>query len=531
MVKKFRFFYRLLFAVVRKEWKKIFLTLFGLSLIAFFVLFLSNPALTFFNNTTGKIIKPVYVEAIVGKPTTFNPLFSKTEAEKEINSLVFRGLMKIAPDGTPEVDLADHYEITDGTKYTFYLKKNIYWQDGTKFTADDVVYTIQTGQNSLYNSEIEETFQNVDVSKKDDYTVVFSLKEPFSPFLSALTVGIIPKHIPLTNYRPIGTGEFHFVDIQEAFAVLEGNKIRIKFQYYPTTETAEAAVKLGQVHGLSNYWSNGNTFKNWQNFQVKVASLAYQEVIAFFNLNNDIFKDKTVRQALAYATPKEQILTNTFGKKGIMAYNSLPNLPIYQTNAAEKYPYNLDKANTILNSAGWVLKDNIRYKDNKKLAFTITTIDDPEFEDSAIKMRDSFKKVGADVEVVIVSGNDLKNQIVPNRDFSVLITSQLLGTDPDQYVLWDTTQVKYSNISGIATAKIDKLLEDGRKTSDPKVRADRYQEFTRILLDEAPAVFLYYPRYVWLVSNRIQNIDLKDFRSPEDRFENIDSWTISKPLI
>ena len=151
--------------------------------------------------------------------------------------------------------------------------------------------------------------------------------------------------------------------------------------------------------------------------------------------------------------------------------------------------------------------------------------------DTAVKMRDSFKKVGVDVEVVIVSGTEMTNQIVPNRDFSILLTSQLLDSDPDQYVLWHTTQTKESNVSGVATAKIDKLLEDGRKTSDHTVRTEKYQEFTRILLDEEPAIFLYYPRYVWLVSKRVKNIDLNNFRSSADRFQSIDKWVINKPLL
>ncbi len=530
MVKKLRFYYLLLLALIKKEWKKISVVLVTSGVILLFVLFFSTFVFHSVSSTAAKVIKPLYIEAVVGKPTTFNPLFSKSEVEKEINSLVFRGLVKISPDGVPVPDLAEKFEVKNDIDYTFYLKKNIYWQDGRKFTADDVIYTIQTGQNSLYQSEIEETFRDVIVAKKDDYTVNFHLKEPFSPFVSALTVGIIPSHIKLTDYRPIGTGDFHFVDIKDNFSVLEGEDIRIKFQYYPTSQTAETALKLSEAHGLGAYGSSGNTFALWNNFQLKAAHLTYQEVIAFFNLKDDMLKEKPVRQALAYATPKDEMLRNTFGPKGVKALNSLPNLAAYQTASAEKYPYDLAKASSILNSSGWVLKDKFRYKENKKLGFTITTIDDPEFEDSAIKMRDSFIKVGVDAKVVIVSGIELKDHIVPNRDFSVLLTSQLLGTDPDQYVLWHTTQIKDSNISGITSPKLDKLLEDGRRTSDPKIRAEKYQEFTRILLDEEPAVFLYYPRYLWLVSKRIENIDLKDFRLPEDRFLSIGKWTIKKPL-
>lgn len=531
MAKKIRFYYRLVFALIKKQWQKLVLVLVLLFITANFVIFFSQPLFTTLANLTGKVIKPLYVEALVGEPQTFNPLFSKTEAEKEINSLVFRGLMKISDKGEPVPDLAEKFEIKDGTSYTFKLKKNLKWQDGVAFSADDVIYTIQIGQNSIYQSEIEETFRDVTVSKVDNQTINFKLKEPFAPFLSALTVGIVPKHIPLNSYRPIGTGSFRFVEIKKTDVVLEGQKVRVKFQFYPNTQTAITALKLGQVHGLPNYRSQDFDVNQWKNFKLKSSVLDYQQVMAFFNLKDDILKEKPVRQALAFATPKNQILINSAGKKGKAAVNSLPNLLNLQNNAAEKYPLNLEKAASLLANSGWVMKDGVRFKDNKRLSLTITTLDSPDFIDTAVKMRNSFKQIGVDAEVVIISGMELRNQVVPNRDFAILVTSQSLDPDPDQYVLWHTTQTKQANISGIATAKIDKLLEDGRKTLDPKVRAEKYQEFTRIILDESPAIFLYYPQFNWIVSKRIENINLADFHEPIDRFKSIDSWSISKPLI
>lgn len=530
MVKKFRFIYRFCFALLRKRWKKIALILIGMSLFFGATFFFDQIISKIFIKTTAKIIKPVYSEAIVGKMETFNPLFSKTEAEKEINQLVFTGLVKILPDGSIKPDLAERYETKNDIEFTFYLKKNIHWHDGQKFTADDVVHTIQIGQNPLYQSEIEETFRDVEVIKKDDYTVIFRLREPFSPFLSALTLGIIPKHISLNNYRPIGTGSFKFIEIKKDYCVLESKNLKLKFLYYPNLKTAETAVRLGQVHGLANFGSNSNYFSKWDNFQIKKTNLAYREVMVFFNINEKILREKNVRQALAFSTPKEDISKNSFGKKGKIALNSLPDLKIFQTNSTEKYPYDLEKANLLLNSAGWVLQDGFRYKDGEKLHLSITTIDDLDFEDTAIKLRNSWSKLGIEVSIELISGKELKNQIVPNRTFSILLTSQLLNFDPDQYVLWHTTQIKESNVSGINSPKIDKLLEDGRRTSDPKVRAEKYQEFTRIILDEVPAIFLYYPSYNWLVSKRIENIDITNFRVPKDRFRNSQDWKIKTPL-
>ena len=141
-----------------------------------------------------------------------------------------------------------------------------------------------------------------------------------------------------------------------------------------------------------------------------------------------------------------------------------------------------------------------------------------------------MEKIGITVKIRSVSGIQLKNQIVPNREFSVLLTSQVLNPDPDQYVLWHTTQTQESNVSGVALAALDKLLEDGRETLDQSVRAARYQEFTRLLLDASPAIFLYYPNYEWVYSQRITNVNIKNFLEPVDRFENVDDWVINRPL-
>lgn len=530
MWKKFRFFYLFLSALLKKEWKKLFLISAVLLSIVLAVFLFAPLVAQNLLSPYGKLIRPQYNEAVVGRAETFNPLFSRMEVEKQINSLVFRGLIKIGPTGQPEPDLADKFEVKSDTEYKFYLKKNIYWQDGEKFTASDVVYTIETSQNPLYQSEVAASFKDVDVTKVDDYTVVFHLKEPFSPFLAVLTLGIIPQHISLTNYRPVGTGEFRFIDINKDYATLESNKIRLKFVYYPTLETAETAVKLGEVHALAGYGKQDQGLTGWNNFRIIDNYLSYELVLAVFNTKDEVL-EKAVRQALSLATPKGSLISDTFGKKGVVAANSLPNISSLQNGTKEKYPYNLDKANTLLTNAGWVLQDNFRYKNGKKLKVTITTMDTPEFVDSATKMQNSWLKIGVDVSIIKVTGAQLKDQIVPSRNFSVLLTSQLLSSDPDQYVLWHTTQIKESNISGITSPKIDKLLEDGRRSSDPKVRADKYQEFTRILLDEAPAIFLYYPRYTWLVSKRIQNINTADFRFPEDRFKNSSSWKINSPLI
>lgn len=531
MSKKVRFFYHYLSAVFRKQWRKLGFLILLLG-VFIFALGIFTPIIgRSVGAFTAKAVKPVFREAVVGNPKTFNPLFSRMETEKEINSLVFSGLTRVSADGSVVPDLAESIEIQDNVRYIFKLKKDIHWHDGKKFSADDVIYTMSIVQNQLYDSVAAESFRDVEVKEIDEYTVSFKLKEPFAPFLTTTTLGIIPKHIPLTDYRPIGTGEFRFVQIEDRSVTLENSNIKLNFQFYPNEDTAILALKLGEAHSLSIGRENLSKVKDWKKYKVESPILPYRLVTLFYNTRESQLKEKNVRQALTYAIDKNDIVKSSNGPKGKMAANSYAFLSTLQAGTKEKYSYDLNKANTLLSSEGWVLKDGKRVKDGKQLSLAITILADQEFEDAAKKIKSSWEKLGIDVVVTAVSGTELKDQTVPNRIFAVLLTTLLLNPDPDQYVIWHTTQASEGNISGISSPKLDKLLEDARKTLDPKVRTEKYQEFSKFLLDEAPAVFLYYPNYNWVYSSRLDKANFSDFHEPVDRFKSAKDWILKRPII
>ncbi len=530
MGKKVRFLYHYFSAVFKKQWRKLtFVAAFlGLILLSFgfFAPFFSSS----FASLTAKSVKPIFREAVVGNPETFNPLFSRLETEKEINSLVFRGLTKVSSTGALEPDLAESIEIKNNTEYIFKLKKDISWHDGKSFTADDIVYTISLVQNPLYESTVAANFRDVVVEKIDDSTVSFKLKEPFAPFLTSMTLGIIPKHIPLTDYRPIGTGKFRFIRLEKDEVTLENSTIRLRFQFYPTEDLAMLAFKLGEVHALSLGKEKLAEVDGWSNYKVETPILPYRLTTLFFNTKEAVLKEKNVRQALTYAIDKNEVVRNSFGTKGQIAANSYAFLKPLQAGTKERFSFNLDKANQLLTAEGWELKDGKRVKDGQNLTLSITTPADRDFEDSAKKIAANWEKLGIAVSVDAVSGTELKEQIVPNRTYSILLSSLLLNSDPDQYVIWHTTQTAEGNVSGISSPKLDKLLEDARKTLDQKVRSEKYIEFSKHLLDESPAVFLYYPSYTWIYSDRVKNIDFEQFREPVDRFTSAEKWLIDRPL-
>ncbi|MDP2671469.1 MAG: ABC transporter substrate-binding protein [bacterium] len=531
MIKKLRFYYLLLVAYSKRNTRQILRL--GLYLLFVFVFF----RLTFFgfwqplvNRTTAALSKTTYIEGKVGSVKSLNPIFEATEAEKEINQLIFRGLTKIGPSGQIETDLAENYELFGSTDYIFRLKKNIYWQDGKKFTADDVVYTIRQAQDPNLAASARTAFKDVGIEKLDEYTIKFTLKEPFAPFLSQTTLGIIPAHISLKSYRPVGTSGFRVASFSREKIVLTNSKRDLVFKLYPTAEKAILALKQGEIKALGGLSRNEiEQFKNWHNLKIYSQTLPSRVVTIFFNTRAEFVSDKLVRQALAQAAPKEKLL-NFANPASEQAQGPFPKENSLGLRQAERFPLDLAKAAQRLESSGWKKQNSFLKKAGKTLTLTLTLPRDPDFEKIAAEIGAMWAKLGIAFQTIELGSEELTDAI-KRTQFQAVLTTAEISDDPDQYVLWHSTQIAQGNITSIASPKLDKLLEDGRKSNDLKIRKDRYTEFVRILADESPAIFLYYPGYSWVVNARINNIELNYFQSPADRFQNVSSWKIPKLVI
>ncbi len=193
-------------------------------LIGVIIISLGALSLNFYwtHSTLTPAIGGTYTEGLVGSPHYVNPLFAQaSDVDLDLSSLVFSGLLKFSDTGITK-DLAEDYQISADQKvYTFQLRKNVQWHDGEKFTADDVIFTFARINNPKTKSPLLFNFQGINIEKIDDYTVRFTLSEPFAPFLESLRVGILPTHIwnnippenmALAEYnlKPIGCGPYKF---------------------------------------------------------------------------------------------------------------------------------------------------------------------------------------------------------------------------------------------------------------------------------------------------------------------------------
>jgi len=323
-----------------------------------------------------------HIEGIVGSPQLINPLFaSLNDVDADLARLVYSGLMRY--DGRQRLvpDLAASYEISeDQLTYTFTLREGVVWHDEESFTARDVVYTIQTIQDPEVDSPLRFSLEGVEVSAPDDQTVVFTLQEPFQPFLSVLTVGILPEHewgdvtpermrLSQKNLQPIGTGPFQYSKFSKDAAgyILSYELVRFE-EYYrqpPFLKTfiiqffgdfegpsgAIQALREKKVHSLNFVPSDLRDKVERKTITLHTLQLPEYTALFFNEDGSDFLQDDDMRTALAYALDKDRIVRESLKGEGETVDSPiLPGFPGYDPEMA-RMPYDTDGANTLLDES------------------------------------------------------------------------------------------------------------------------------------------------------------------------------------
>ena len=175
------------------QWKQLFKTLKGAERKFFLVLVIlalgsaTYLAIDFYikNTKAAPAYNGSYTEGVVGQPRFINPIYGETnDVDRTLIDLIYSGLMTYDKDGKIVNDLAKSYQISDdGKTYTFQLKDNLFWQDGLPLTTDDVIYTIETIQNSDYKSPQRANWLGVESQKLSDKSFTLSLNSPYNSFI------------------------------------------------------------------------------------------------------------------------------------------------------------------------------------------------------------------------------------------------------------------------------------------------------------------------------------------------------------
>ncbi|HEV8601677.1 MAG TPA: ABC transporter substrate-binding protein [Patescibacteria group bacterium] len=503
-----------------------------------------------------------HVEGLVGQPRFINPVLATASAvDTDLSRIIYAQLLKFDKDLNLTADLALEMPAVspDLKTYTLKLKPNLKWQDGKPLLADDVVFTIQTIQNSEYESPLRSNWSRVKVEKIDDLTVVFTLREVSASFMTNFALGILPKHIwenlsPSNfrlsddNLKPVGSGPFIVREIKKTpdgtikSITLKSNDNyyqgrpylnRVTFKFYPDYDGLLNAYQSKDINALGYLPFDKKAFLDVSDkFNQYLINLPQYQAV-FFNLSkSSAVTDKSVRQALWLTTQRQQIIDDVYLGFAKPAYGPiLPGNLGYNPKVAEMTHNNLDEATQILNKGGWVLDPatNTRVKNKKPLEFNLVTNNFVLNVKTAQILQEYWSKIGATIHLVIVSPSDLEQQYIRPRNFDALLFAENTGADPDPFSYWHSSQAKDPglNFSGFSNAEADKLLTAGHQTNDVNVRNQNYQQFQLIITDAIPAVFLDSAVFVYNVPKKVKGMEFTTIIHPSERFWNIQNWYIN----
>ncbi|MBA3061151.1 MAG: peptide-binding protein, partial [Nitrospirae bacterium] len=274
--------------------------------------------------------------------------------------------------------------------------------------------------------------------------------------------------------------------------------------------------------------TNTDFFKNnFQKFRYPVFAYTYMG----FNLKHPFFQDKRVRQAIAYAIDKSEIIDVVlFGLGSPATGPYVPNTWPYNPNV-KRYEYNPEKAKELLKEAGWedTDGDGLLDKDGIPFRFTIfTNMGNTLRKNAATIIQWRLAKIGIKVEIRALEWSTFINEFIDKRRFEAVILGWQIGLDPDQYDIWHSSKTKEKEFNFISynNPEVDELLEKGRRTFNIEERKKAYFRIQEILAEELPYLFLYVPDATPIVHARFKGIK----PAPIGITYNLPKWYVPKQL-
>ncbi len=536
-----------------------------LALVAIGVLLLSQP--TVLLPIVPDEIKPatggVYTEGLVGSLSRLNPALDfNNPSDRDVDRLIFSGLIRFDDHGLPQADLAESWGISkDGKVYNFSLRTDAVWHDGKPVTSDDVIFTIDQirDENSLAPKDVQDLWNEVEVKRLDEKTIQFRLPEAFAPFLDYLTFGILPQHLlegvspqdmvnnPF-NLKPVGSGPYRFDHflvengqingvVLAAFKNYYGKSPFIEqfvFRYYPDSNTALDAYQQGEIMGISQITVDAlPRALREPNLSLHTGRLPQMTMI-FFNLGNPdvpFFGDPAVRKALLLGLNRQWMVDHLLNSQAIVADGPIfPGTWAYY-DGIQRIKYDAEAATAQLKELGYTIPASggeVRTnKDGKALEFELLYPDDETHAALAEAIQRDWSRLGVGVNLKAVTYDELKNDYLDPRLYQAALVDLNLSRspDPDPYPFWHQTQTTSGqNYSKWDDFQAREYLEQARVTADLGERIKYYRNFQVRFVEEMPALPLYYPVYNYAVNSEVQGVSMGPLFDTSDRFATVTSW-------
>ncbi len=502
-----------------------------------------------------------YTEALVGSLQRLNPLIDgNNQPDRDIDRLLFSGLVRFDARGVPQPDLAESYGYSkDGTIYNVSLRKNAVWHDGEPVTSDDVLFTIELmrSDSQYIPEDIRSFWQAVDVKNLSADTLQFKLPEPFAPFLDYLTFGILPEHLlggktldeivddPF-NLQPVGSGPYRFDHL-----IVEDGKIagialtafdkfyrkapfieQFLVRFYPDAPAALQAYRDGGVQGIGHVTADILPDVMAEPKLSVYTARDPRLTMVVFNLKKPeatFLQDVNVRKALLLGLNRQWIVDRQLQGQAIVANGPiLPGTWAYY-NGLKSTPYDPTQAAQMLKEAGYTVpaEGGPRAKEGEAMSIELLYPDDELHTAIAELIQRDWSKLDVEVNLKAMPYDQLISERLDGRDYTAaLIDLDMSRTpDPDPYPFWDQAQATGGqNYSQWDNRIASEYIEQARVTTDLAEREKLYRNFQVVFQDELPSLPLYYPVYNYAVDREVKGVQIGPLFDSSDRFATVTDW-------
>ena len=497
------------------------------------------------------------VDALSGEPSGLIAMMAGESSASAIASNIFNSLLKYDKNLELTGELAQSWDVSSDQKtITFHLKPNLKWADGQPLTSEDVLFTWKTVTDDKTRSPYGADYKLVKRAEApDSNTFKVTYAQPYAPALDSWSgLHILPKHLlkdqdinntPFSR-NPVGS---HYYQLDQW---KKGESLSLKRNPNATQGQAKIdhlvsriipdraaqflELMADNIDSMSlNSIQYARIFPSRPDLTAKIAQykeLGNSYTYLGFNLKHRPFDDVRVRQAINYAIDKQEIIDGVLLGLGLPVASPYKPGTRWSNPKLQPYPYDPHKAIALLKEAGFEDHDHdgILDRDGQPLSFEILTNQNKEREMSAVLVQRRLKEIGIDVKIRVVEWATFISRFIKTGDFNVVLLGWGLGLEPDQFNIWHSSQQAPGqfNFIGYKNPKVDKLLEAGRLELSPDKRMKIYHEFSEILLEDSPVVYLFAGYGLPAIHKRVKGID--DPAPPAGIGHNSYEWYIPTPL-
>ncbi|MDP1765838.1 MAG: peptide-binding protein [Methylotenera sp.] len=459
------------------------------------------------------------IDAMMGEPSGLIAMIAGESAASAIAGNIFNSLLKYDKNLELTGELAHSWDISDDHKtITFHLKPDLKWADNQPLTSEDILFTWQKVTDDKTRTPYGSDYKLVIKAETPDVnTFRVTYAAPYAPALETwASLHILPKH--LLKDQDINTTSFARNPVGSHYYKLEKWK---NGQYLKLTRNENATQGQARIDHLmsriipdkaaqflelsaDNIDSMGlNPIQYARIFPARpelnknialYKELGNSYTYLGFNLKRKPFDDIRVRHAINYAINKQEIIDGVLLGLGEPVASPYKPGTRWSNPELKPYPYDPAKAKALLKEAGYEDHDGdgILDKDGKSLSFEILTNQNKEREMTGVLIQRRLKEIGIDVNIRVLEWASFLGRFIKPKEFDVVVLGWSLSLDPDQYGIWHSSQQAPGqfNFISYSNSQVDKLLEAGRLELDPDKRMKIYHEFSKILLEDSPVVYL-----------------------------------------